>query len=278
MTAWVDIGKIPQATLWAGCWTRTANTFTGRPNSECAMTTDTLHSSTHHSAWPIRWLLAVLLIVIGLVLVFMLFKPLKVLPDLSPAPTYQLVDQHAQPFGSEDLDGKVALYNFVFTHCTTVCPAMTSQMLQVQHRLEDQGLLGSDVELVTITFDPERDTPERLAEYAASVKASDTGWHWLTGDLIEIKQLVGGEFGVYFERVPLDEDTQSTGHDHEGYDFVHSTVFVIVDGSGEIRAEYQQMLDIDQTLRDIRLVVREQKAGPLARPLFQAAHSIRAYP
>jgi protein SCO1/2 len=201
-----------------------------------------------------------------------------VLPDLSAAPTYQLIDQNAQPFGSEDLDGKVVLYNFVFTHCTTVCPAMTGQMLQIQNRLAAQGMLGRDVELVTITFDPERDTSERLAEYAASVNASDTDWHWLTGNLIEIKQLVGGDFGVYFERVPLSEDALVAGHDHEGYDFVHSTVFVIVDGGGEIRAEYQQMLDIDQTLRDIKLVVREQQAGPLLRPLFLAAHSIRAYP
>lgn len=243
------------------------------------MTTDSLNLTTNaRPSQRTPWVLGLLLIVVAVLgLGFLLLKPVKVLPLVAPAPTYQLTDQHSQPFSSADLGGKVVLYDFIYTSCTTVCPAMTGQMIQMQRQLEARGWLGRDVELVTITFDPDRDTPERLAAYAESVNADETGWHWLTGDSLEIKQLVGGEFGVYFEQVPLDESTPAD-HDHEGYDFVHSTVFVIVDENGDIRAEYQQMLDIEQTMRDVGLVVREKNAGPLLLPIVRLAHAIRAYP
>ncbi len=160
---------------------------------------------------------------------------------------------------------------------------MTGQMMQVGQQLEADGLLGDDVVLATITFDPERDTPERLKTYSEQMNADGGSWLWLTGNPVEIRQLVGGEYGVYFEQVPLDADAlAAAGHDpaeHEGgYDFVHASVFVLVDGNGEIRGEYRQMLDIEQTVRDIRLVVREENAPALLRPLWAASHALRAYP
>ncbi len=138
-------------------------------------------------------------------------------------------------------------------------------------------------EAVLFGVDPERDTPERLREYAAQMRADPRGWLWLTGDPLAIRQLVGGEFGVYFERVESHPaDAHGTGHAHgaadDSYDFVHATVFVLVDGEGTIRAEYHEMLDVDRAMRDITLALREQRAdGPLA-VLWQAAHLMRAYP
>lgn len=222
-------------------------------------------------------LLAVL--VLGFVAVgFILAKPLKVLPRLGAAPAYTLTGAHGRPLGSDDLRGKVVLYDFVYTSCETVCPAMTAQMMQVQHRLEEVGWLGEDVALVTITFDPERDTPERLLAESREVGAVQGAWHWLTGELITIKQLVGSEFGVYFEKVETENASHGEDHPHEGYDFVHATVFVLVDEQGEIRSEYHQMLNVDEVMRDIALVVREKNAPPLVEPAWQAAHAIRAYP
>jgi protein SCO1/2 len=159
---------------------------------------------------------------------------------------------------------------------------MTAQMLKVQRGLEEKGWLGDEVMLVSITFDPERDTSARLAEKAAEFNADPDGWLWLTGDLITIKQLVGGDFGVYFEQVPLDEEAAEAAgltpeEIAEGYDFVHATAFVLVDEEGTIRSEYRQMLDTEQAMRNIALVVREKNAGALA-PLWRAAHAIRAYP
>lgn len=245
-------------------------------------------NTKHFQAYPnprfgLQLALLVLAALAALALLFMIAKPLKVLPRLAVAPPYTLTDQNGHPVADADLHGKVVLYDFVYTHCTTVCPAMTGQMLQVQKRLEEAGLLGSDVVLVTITFDPERDTPERLRQYAQQMYASPEGWFWLTGDPITIRRLVGGQFGVYFEKIASDQDNGGAVSHHHGsqpggYDFVHATVFLLVDGDGVIRSEYRQMLDVDRAMRDIRLVVREQNAGVLVRPLWEAAHLVRAYP
>ncbi len=227
-------------------------------------------------------LLAVVVLV-GLVLAFLLLKPFKVLPYLAEAPAYSLVDQHGETVSSADLQGHVVLYDFIYTHCTTVCPAMTGQMLQIQKQLEKKGELGEDVILVSITFDPERDTPERLQTYSELMNTGPDSWLWLTGELIPIKQLVGGEFGVYFEQIPLDEAVADaaglTPEEREnGYDFIHATVFTLVDEQGNIRAEYHELLDVDQIMRDIDLVVREKNAQGVGRLLMQLAHLTRAYP
>jgi protein SCO1/2 len=213
---------------------------------------------------------------------FVVFKPIKVMPYLVTAPSYQLVSQEGRPVSNSDLYGRVVLYNFIYTHCTTVCPAMTGQMLQVQRRLAALGL-SDDVQLVSITFDPQRDTPERLREYAGRMNADVSNWLWLTGDTLGIKRLVGSEFGVYFEQVPLDPaEAAAAGLSDEevagGYDFVHAVMFVLVDERGMIRAEYRELIDVDQMVRDIRLVVNEKNASGPARLLWQAAHLIQAYP
>jgi protein SCO1/2 len=230
-----------------------------------------------------QWFLLAGLILAAMILFYMLAKPIKVMPFVAEVPTYILTDQNGESFNEADLVGKVVIYDFVYTHCTTVCPAMTGTMLQFQRRFEEAGLLGDAVELVTITFDPVRDTAARLREYAREVNADPEHWHWLTGSEIAIKQLVGGEFGVYFEQIPLDEAAaDAAGLTPEeranGYDFVHAVMFVLVDGDGNIRAEYQQMPDVDQVMRDTKLVVREQNANALLRLVYKTAHLIQAYP
>lgn len=246
------------------------------------MITDAITAQSDRQARPgwggLRAALVAVLVLGLLATGFMLARPVKVLPRLGAAPSYTLTDPQGQPLGSDDLRGKVVLYDFVYTSCETVCPAMTAQMMQVQQRLEDERWLGEDVVLVTITFDPERDTPERLLAESRKFGAVEGGWHWLTGELIAIKQLVGGEFGVYFEKVEAENAPHDADHAHEGYDFVHATVFVLVDEDGQIRSEYHQMLNLDEVMRDIELVVREKNAPPLAQPVWQAAHAIRAYP
>jgi protein SCO1/2 len=221
---------------------------------------------------------AVLMAVLG----FVVFRPIKVMPYLAVAPSYQLTSQEGRPVSNSDLYGRVVLYDFIYTHCTTVCPAMTGQMLQIQRRLAAMGL-SEDVALVSITFDPQRDTPERLREYAERMNADQANWLWLTGDKISIKRLVGSDFGVYFEQVPIDRaNAVAAGLSEEeiasGYDFIHAVMFVLVDEKGMIRAEYRELMDVEQMVRDIRLVVNEKNAVGPARLLWQAAHLIRAYP
>jgi protein SCO1/2 len=257
---------------------------TRTPEREVFMTTNATKITNEGSLTvAFRQGLLVLMAFALVVLAFLIIKPVKVMPVLDDAPSYELTSAQGELLASADLAGKVALVDFIYTHCTTVCPAMTGQMLQVQEELIRRGWLGDQVELVTITFDPARDTPERLAAYSEQMGADPQHWHWLTGETLAIKQLVGGEFGVYFEQVPPDSASAEAAAASEAgetarYDFIHSTLFVLVDGEGRIRAEYQQMLDINQVMRDISLVLRESRASGITRPIWQAAHLIEAYP
>lgn len=220
----------------------------------------------------------VLIGVVLMTLTLIIIRPIRVLPYQAPAPVYSLINQSGDTFDSDDLQGSVVLYSFIYTHCTTICPAITAQMKQVELRLEEQGLLDNPARLVTISFDPERDTPERLTEYAAQFDAPPDSWIWLTGSPTEIKKLVGGEFGVYFEPVAAENPPGDPASTVEAYDFVHATVYVLVDGKGVIRSEYLGMMDIDRTVRDIRRVVNEERSPAALSPLYRAAHLLRWYP
>jgi protein SCO1 len=92
----------------------------------------------------------------------------------------ELVNQHGEAvrFYSDLIKGKVVIINSFFTTCTSVCPPMNKNFARVQEALGDR--LGRDVFIVSISVDPEHDTPARLKEYAAKF-AARPGWHFLTG-------------------------------------------------------------------------------------------------
>jgi len=221
------------------------------------------------------WALVASIVVVVALLLLLGVALMRPLPVLATAPSYDLIDQSGLPIHDTDLRGRIALYDFIYTSCTTVCPVMTGQMLQIQSALADVGWLGNEVVLISITFDPERDTPARLREYATQMQARPDGWLWLTGDLIEIKQLVGGEFGVYFEKVGAGEGHAMHGMDEAGYDFVHDTTFTLVDDQGRLRAEYHSFPGLDVMMRDIGSLVREKNARGPMRLAWQAAHWLR---
>jgi len=81
-------------------------------------------------------------------------------------------------FYSDVLRDKVILINFVFTQCTDTCPTQTARVAEVQSLLGER--VGRDIELVSISVDPEHDTPEVLRDYATRFGAGD-GWIFLTG-------------------------------------------------------------------------------------------------
>ena len=95
-------------------------------------------------------------------------------------PNHQLLTQDNKPvhFYDDLLKGKVVLINFIFTTCQGVCSPMTANLAKVQGRLADH--VGKDVSMISISVDPETDTPERLKAYADKFKVKP-GWHFLTG-------------------------------------------------------------------------------------------------
>ena len=96
-----------------------------------------------------------------------------------------------------DFRGKVVAVTFIFASCTDSCPLLTDNMARVQDKLGPA--FGSKVAFVSITVDPERDTPEVLRQYADNFGANLRGWAFLTGDPASIRD-VGRKYGVFARR------------------------------------------------------------------------------
>ncbi len=113
-------------------------------------------------------------------------KPLQI---GSAVPNFTLTDQARRPVSFSQFAGKVVALNFIYTSCAlpTYCFRMANNFGVVQRRLKDY--LGRDLVLVTVTFDPQRDTPEVLAHYAQTWKADPKTWHFLTGPLSEVRRV-----------------------------------------------------------------------------------------
>jgi protein SCO1 len=103
-------------------------------------------------------------------------------------PEVSLIDQHGASVSLASLKGKPVLIDFIYTSCASTCPLLTAKMAAIAHRLGPA--LGADVRIVSISLDPEHDTPAELAKYAASHGADGNGWIFLTGPPAQIDQVL----------------------------------------------------------------------------------------
>ena len=92
---------------------------------------------------------------------------------------FALISQDGAPVKLADYRGKVVAVTFIFTLCADTCPVLTPMMSFVQDQLGPD--FGEKIHFVSITVDPERDTPEVLKEYAQAFGANLSGWSFLTG-------------------------------------------------------------------------------------------------
>ena len=104
--------------------------------------------------------------------------------ELDVAPPFELTDQDGNLLALSDLSGRAVLLDFVFTRCPGPCPILTAAHAELQQSLPPELRLRTH--LVSITLDPEYDTPERLREYARSRGADLDGWSFLSGDPAEV--------------------------------------------------------------------------------------------
>jgi len=105
------------------------------------------------------------------------------------APEYVLLNQEGNRFDSTTLRGKVVVLNFIFTTCTDVCPLFTANLAELQRTLKNER---SNIFLVSITTDPEVDSPKVLKSYAQRYGADFQNWAFLTGSESQLKQIWKG--------------------------------------------------------------------------------------
>jgi protein SCO1/2 len=140
----------------------------------------------------------------------------KPLPVLGEIPAFELLNQQGRKFDRSALDGHVWVADFIYTNCEGPCPRMTSRMHAIQKAT------GEGIKLVSFSVDPQRDTPQALAEYGKKFAADDARWTFLTGDPATLDM--------------LDHDAFKLGN--LGVAMDHSTRFVLIDKKGRIRGYY----------------------------------------
>ena len=140
-------------------------------------------------------------------------------------PSWNFLNQNGVGKSSKDLKGKVHLVDFFFTNCPTICPKMTLNMKKIQNALKKECL--DNVELLSFTVDPKRDSIERLNEYANSYDLDSLNWNLLTGDQNTIYEL-----GINGFLVPNQEDALAPGG------FLHSEKLILIDKAQRIRGYY----------------------------------------
>ena len=169
-------------------------------------------------------LLILTLIVVAAAALLRLRRP-EPPPVLGSVPAFTLVNRDGRTIRRADLAGSPWIANFIFTRCPASCPMMTSRMA----RLERELPRDLEMRLVSISVDPEHDTPEVLQRYAASFKAP-ARWLFLTGDGGQIYRLSKEGFKLGVDAAPSGAKTAEP--------ILHSTRFVLVDGEGRIRGYY----------------------------------------
>jgi protein SCO1/2 len=163
-----------------------------------------------------------------------------------PLPAFELTSQKGERFGLKDLKGQVWVADFVFTSCPTVCPKLTTRMAQLQRRSRH---LGDAFHLVTFTVDPENDTPERLAQYAATYHVNPRRWTFLTGSLQDIEATVVKGF-----KLAMGKEEASPGSGL--FSIFHGEKLVLVDADGMIRGYYDaDDPGIKELLRNVDILV-----------------------
>lgn len=164
-----------------------------------------------------------------------------------PAPDFTLTAGDASPWQLSDQKGRLVLVFFGYTTCPDVCPATLAEMQQMRERLGEER--ARDVQVVFITVDPERDTPERIGKYVAGF---DPSFVALSGSEAEL-QPVWDAYGVFREINP-----NSTG---SGYLVDHTARVYLIDRAGNLRASYVFGTPLDDYVQDVKFLLKE-KAPP----------------
>jgi protein SCO1/2 len=164
----------------------------------------------------------------------------KRLPVIGPAPPFALTSQEGMPVTLGDLRGKVVALTFIYTACPDICPLLTQKMVEVQDELGAD--FGAKIAFVSISLDPEHDTPEVLKDYAQFWGAKLEGWSFLTGSPEAVRD-VTRHYGVFLSK-------------KEDGSVEHSQLTTLVDAYGQIRVQYLgARFDPEEFRRDLLSLV-----------------------
>ena len=146
-------------------------------------------------------------------------------------PDFKCVNQKNEAVSKSDLLGRPWVASFIFTRCTESCPKVVSQLRSLQTRLKDVP-----VRMVSISVQPEKDTPDVLLQYATNLGADPEKWQFLTGEPDEIYRLVAGGF---VQRVGPSTSTDP------GKAMIHTNNVCLVNSKGVVISQFDSLDDAD---------------------------------
>jgi protein SCO1/2 len=174
---------------------------------------------------------------------FVIIRPVSATPPpvMGEVADFSLVDTEGTAFTKSKLDGKVWVADLVFTSCQMTCPMLTKKMANVYRSYK----LEEGVRFVSVSVDPDTDTPEVLKKYAAEHQVDSSKWHFLTGDFAEIKNLATKSL-----KLAAEKDAN-----------LHSDRFVLVDADSHVRGYYDpaDKQSLSKLFNDLALVLKEKK-------------------
>lgn len=170
-------------------------------------------------------------------------NPARELPVLGSISDFELTERSGKTVTRADLQDSVTIVDFIFTYCGGICPIMTSQMKTLQDHFDAR----TPIRFLSISVDPERDTPKALSSFAKRYDADPERWWFLTGDTYVIYRLCRESFMLTVERVgedKLEADMEPV---------MHSPKFVLLDRDVRIRGYYDGTIpeEVDQLKRDV---------------------------
>jgi protein SCO1/2 len=151
------------------------------------------------------------------------------LPVIGQISDFTLTNQDARAFTLADLSNHVWVADIIFTRCSGPCPRMTGQM----HSLQGQLPKTDDARLLTLTTDPDYDSPAVLKRYGQRYGADFNRWTFLTGTKAEIASLASGSLKL--GTTPVNPAEQKSDSDL----FIHTTMFVVVDRRAQLRGVFE---------------------------------------
>lgn len=148
-----------------------------------------------------------------------------------------------------DYSGKVLIVGYVYTNCPDICPMITYNMRDLQREFPGE----EDFHLISISFDPERDSPEVLHSYAESYNIDQGNWSMLTGDSKEVDEVLE-KLGIATVKTP----TRFTEDNKAVYFIDHTDKVSLIDKKGQVRNHYLgSELDTETVIEDIKTLLTE---------------------
>jgi protein SCO1 len=172
------------------------------------------------------------------------------LPVVGQVADFTLTNQFGKAVSLADLRGHVWVADIIFTRCPGPCLKMSRQMKELENALPEK----SDCKLVTLTTDPDYDTPAILKTYSERFSADTNRWIFLTGTKDEI-----GKLGTKSLKLTAIEKTPQERENSDDL-FIHSTIFVLVDKKAQLRGVFEttgEGIDPKQVQEKILASVRQ---------------------